>query len=109
VITRAYGRGRITYIGAVLDEKLVAAAMQWMAKTGEITAAFGPVPDGIEASRRVGTAGSVFVLINLSPEKQKVTLPQSMRSLLEVCDVTQVELRQYDLAVLFDQSKLRSP
>ena len=30
VITRAYGKGRITYVGAVLDDKLMAAAAEWM-------------------------------------------------------------------------------
>jgi beta-galactosidase len=104
-ITRPYGRGRITYVGAVLDEKLVTAAAQWMAKVSEITPAFGPVPDGIEASRRAGLNGSVFVPPNFSPEKRTVTLPRAMRSLLEARDVTQVDLSQYGVAVLLDQKK----
>jgi len=104
-ITRPYGRGRITYIGAVLDERLIAAAAQWMAKASEITPAFGPVPDGIEASRRVGPNGSIFVLINFSPEKRTVTLPRAMRSLLEAQDLTQLDLSQYGVAVLLDPEK----
>jgi beta-galactosidase len=102
VVTKPYGRGRITYIGAVLDEKLVAAAAEWMAKTSEITPVFGPVPDGIEASRRVGPGGSVFVLINFSSENRTVTLPHSMRSLLDARDATSVDLPRYGVAVLFD-------
>lgn len=102
-ITRSYGRGRITYIGAVLDEKLVVATAQWMAKTGEIKPAFGPVPDGIEVSRRMGPNRSVFVLINFSPEKRTVMLPRAMRSLLEAHDRTEIELSQYDVAVLLDR------
>jgi len=104
-ITRPYGRGRITYIGAVLDEKLVAATAQWMAKTSGITPAFGAVPDGIEASRRVGPNGAIFVLINFSPEKRTVTLPHAMHSLLEPHDATQIELAQYGVAVLLDQNR----
>jgi len=29
-LTRVYGKGRITYVGSLLDEKLMAAAAQWM-------------------------------------------------------------------------------
>ena len=105
VVTRRYGRGRITYIGAVLGEKLVAAAAEWMSKASEITPAFGPVPGGIEVSRRAGPDGSVFVLINFSTEKCTVSLPRTMRSLLDAADVTQVTLPQYGVAVLLDQKK----
>jgi beta-galactosidase len=105
VVTKPYGRGRITYIGAVLDEKLVAAAAEWMAKTSEITPVFGPVPDGIEASRRAGPDGSVFVLINFSPENRTVILPHSMRSLLDKRDAISVDLPRYGVAVLLDHNK----
>ena len=32
VITRDYGKGRITYMGAVLDDKLMTAAAEWMTR-----------------------------------------------------------------------------
>lgn len=102
VVTRRYGKGRITYIGAVLNDKLVAAAAQWMAKSSDITSAFGPVPDGIEASRRVGPNSAVYVLINWGAEKQSVALPHAMKSLLEQREVAQVDLPQYGVAVLSD-------
>jgi len=105
VLTRRYGLGRITYIGAVLDDKLIAAAAQWMAKTAEITPAFGPVPDGVEVCRRVGPNGSIFVLINFRAEKLSITLPHAMRSLLDQRDTTQVDLPQYGVAVLSDRQK----
>jgi beta-galactosidase len=105
VVTRRYGKGRITYIGAVLDDKLVSAAAQRMAKTSEITAAFGPVPNGIEASRRVGPDGSVFVLINFNAQEQHVSLPRTMKSLIDQREVTQVDLPHYGVAVLLDAQK----
>jgi beta-galactosidase len=105
VVTRRFGKGRITYIGAILDDKLVGAAAQWMAKTSEITAAFGPVPDGIEASQRVGPDGSVFVLINFNAQGQHVALPRAMKSLLDQRDVTQVDLPHYGVAVLLDAQR----
>ena len=102
VVTHKYGRGRITYIGGVLNDGLVAAAAQWMAKSSAILPAFGPVPDGIEVSRRIGPNGAVFVLINFGAEKQSVVLPRTMQSLLDHRETNQVELPQYGVAVLKD-------
>jgi beta-galactosidase len=108
VITRAVGKGRITYIGTILDEKLMTSAANCMAKQAGITPAFGSIPDGIEVSRRVGDEKQVFVLINFAQEKQKVTLPRSMLSVLDGTRITSVELAQYGVAVLQD-SKLTQP
>jgi len=105
VLTRRYGRGRITYIGGVLDDKLMQAAAEWMTKSSQVTPVFGSVPDGIEVSRRLGPNGPVFVLINWRAGKQTVTLPGSMKSLLEQKEVTQIELPQYGVAVLSDRAK----
>jgi len=102
VVTHKYGRGRITYIGGVLNDGLVAAAAQWMAKSSGISPAFGPVPDGIEVSRRIGPNGAVFVLINFSADKQSVVLPRTMQSLLDQRETRQLELPQYGVAVLTD-------
>jgi beta-galactosidase len=104
-ITRHYGRGRITYVGGFLDEKLVTSAAEWMAKSSEITAAFEPVPEGIEVNRRVGDGLTVFVLINFKSETQDVKLPRAMNSLLDKKEVTHVELLQYGVAVLAEQKK----
>jgi beta-galactosidase len=105
VVTRRYGRGRITYIGGVLDDKLMEAAAEWMTQSSQVNPVFGPVPDGVEVSRRIGPNGPVFVLINWGVEKQAVTLPRRMKSPLEQKEVTQIELPQYGVAVLSDQTK----
>jgi beta-galactosidase len=105
ILTRRYGRGRITYIGAVLDEALTEAAAQWMTQTSGVTPAFAPVPQGIEVSRRVGSSGNVYVLINWHAGQQAVILPRSMRSLLDHKDVTSLELPQYGVAILQDARK----
>jgi len=105
VVSRAYGRGRITYIGTVLDEKLMQSAAEWMAKTTNITPAFGPVPEGIEASRRVGPNFTVYVLINWRTEPQTIALPHAMQSLLNEKEVTQIQLPQYGVALLSDSLK----
>jgi beta-galactosidase len=100
VVTRRFGRGRITYIGGVLSDSLTASAAQWMAESSGIVPAFGPVPDGIEVSRRIGLHGLVFILINFSSAEQNVRLPRSMHSLLENRDLTSVELPQFGVAIL---------
>ena len=102
VLTRAYGKGRITYVGAVLDEKLMTGAAEWMAKQSNVTAAFGPVPDGIEVNRRTGDGKQVFVLLNFAPKTQKITLPRPMKSVFDGTRMTEIELETYGVAVLLD-------
>jgi beta-galactosidase len=92
VLTRSYGKGRITYIGALLDDKLMAAAAQWMVKDGGVTPVFGPVPSDVEVSRRIGAGKQVFVLINFAREARAVTLPRAMKLLLSGKEGTRVEL-----------------
>lgn len=102
VLTRKYGKGSITYIGAVLDEKLMAAAAQWMVQKSGVVPVLGPVPDGIEVCRRDGAAGNVFVLINFAQTPQHVALPRAMKALLGGGDVSAVDLPSYGVEVLLE-------
>ncbi len=102
VITRAYGKGRITYVGAVLDDKLMAAAAEWMTQKSGVRPVFGPVPDGVEVSRRVGPGKQVFVLINYASEARRVALPHSMKLVLDGREADAVELPPYGVAVALD-------
>ena len=103
VLTRPYGKGSITYIGAVLDDKLMAAAAQWMVQKSGIIPVFGPVPDGIEVCRREGANGTVFVLINFDPAPQHVALPHAMQALLTGgASISSVDLPEYGVAVLLE-------
>jgi beta-galactosidase len=72
------GKGRITYIGALLDPALMTAAVQWMAKSAGLLPVFGPVPDGVEVCRR----GRVFILLNHTKQPRTVALPRPSRDLL---------------------------
>ena len=102
-ITRAYGKGRITYIGTVLDEKTMAAAAAWMAQESGVKSSFGPVPDGIDVCRRVGAGKQVYVLVNFKREAQHVNLPHAMTELLSGGDVSAVEMPAYGVEVLLDK------
>ena len=101
-VARSYGKGQITYIGAILDDKLMAAAAEWMSRQSGITAVFGPVPEGIEVNRRMGEGKQVFVLLNFSSQTQKIALPHAMKSVLEGEETTGVNLGAYAVAVLLD-------
>jgi beta-galactosidase len=105
IVSRTYGRGSITYVGTVLDEHLTEALAEWLTKSSGVSPAFGPVLNGIEVSRRVGPSGSVYVLINWRAKNQNISLPHTMQSLLDQKQVSQVQLPQYGVAVLSDQSK----
>ncbi len=101
-LTRAYGKGRITYIGAVLDEKLMAAAAEWMIQKSGVRAAFGPVPDGVEVSRRVGPGKQVFVFVNYAQENRRIALPHAMKLMLDGQQEDAVDLPPYGVAIALD-------
>jgi beta-galactosidase len=102
VITRAYGKGRITYVGAVLDDKLMAEAARWMTHTSGVVPVFGAVPDGVEVSRRVGPGKQIFLLVNYTPESRRVTLPHSIKLMLDGKEGDTVDLPPYGVAVALD-------
>jgi beta-galactosidase len=105
VITHRYGRGQITYVGTALDQQLMGNTAEWLVKNSGVTPVFGPVPEGIEVSRRVGPGSNVFVLINFRKEVQTVNLPRPMKSLLDQKEVKSLDLAQFGVAVLQDSEK----
>lgn len=103
-ITRAAGKGRITYIGAILDDKLMSAAADWMMQASGATPVFGAVPDGIDVSRREGGGKQVFVLVNFKRETQQVMLPRAMEAVLgSAPDGSTVQIPAYGVEVLVDR------
>ncbi len=102
-VTRSYGRGRITYIGAILDDKLMAAAAEWMVQKSGVTPVFGSLPEGVEVSRRTGGGKQVFILINYGQDSRRVTLPHPMKALFENKQVEMLELAPYGVSVLLDK------
>jgi beta-galactosidase len=99
-ITRAVGKGRITYIGAWLDDAGMKAAAAWMTDVSGVKPAFGAVPDGVEVSARYGGRGAVYILVNLSKAEQTVALPAAMTDVLEGGSKQSVTLAVYGVAVL---------
>ncbi len=99
-VTRKLGKGDITYIGAVLDDQLMEAAARWMVQDSGVQPVFGPVPEGVEVSRRIGNGKQVFILINYAPESRSVKLSRTMKLLLSGKTSDTVELPQYGVEVL---------
>jgi beta-galactosidase len=106
VITRKLGKGSITYIGAVLDDTLMAAAAKWMVDDAGVTPALGPVPDGVEVCPRSGNGKQFYILINWAPETRHITLPHTMRLLLSGTQSDSLDLPQYGVEVLLDSNTL---
>ena len=101
-ITRRYGKGRITYIGAILDDKFMARAAEWMIHVSGVSPALGSLPEGVEVSRRSGKGKDVFVLVNFRQEVQQVSLPRAMELLLSGKKVTSLQLPAYGVEVALE-------
>ena len=104
VLTRSLGKGRITYVGAVLDDKVVSAAAQWMVERSGVTPALGPVPDGVEVCPRSGSGKRLYVLVSFAPESRHVVLPRSMKQLLAGKEGNTLDLPSYGVEVLLDSA-----
>jgi beta-galactosidase len=99
-ITRHVGRGRITYIGAWMDDTGMANAAKWMTDMSGVKPALGPVPDGVEVTPRYGAHGTIFILINFSRTEQTFMLPTEYSDVLEGGSKQSLTLPVYGVAVL---------
>jgi beta-galactosidase len=99
-ITRQLGKGRITYIGAWLDDPAMFNAARWMTDISTVKPALGPVPDGIEVYPRTGEHGTVFILVNFSRTEQSTLLPYEMTDVLDGGPKQIIVLPPFGVAVL---------
>ena len=108
VVTRPYGRGRITYVGAWLDDTLMKQFTAWLLRTTPIETQFSNVPAGVEICHRVRPASAsgsgatdVYIVINHSTQQQQLTLPYEMKDALHPgAPQTRLTLAPRDVAVL---------
>jgi beta-galactosidase len=104
-ITKAVGKGSITYIGAWLDEKTMDAAAKWMVDASGIHLLPINLPKGVDmyVRSRKGSNGedkTVWILVNFGKDVATVTLPKPMMDVLETRRVESVKLERYGVAVL---------
>jgi len=102
MITRRVGKGRITYLGAVLNPDLMRKVVAWAASDAHLEPEFPEVPAGVEVCGRVDANRRVFVLINHNSVAAHVTLPSAMNDVLHDNSrhVTSVDLEPQGVAVL---------
>jgi beta-galactosidase len=105
MLTRALGKGSITYLGTLPDAALMHALMETAATNAGVHAAFGPVPVGVEVCRRVGTDRVVYIVINHGRSPAHVDLPGRMHETLTNRDLTTVELPTQGVAVLIAEGR----
>ncbi|MBW8869173.1 MAG: beta-galactosidase, partial [Acidobacteriales bacterium] len=99
-ISRQVGKGRITYVGVWLDDAGMNSAAKWMTDVSGVKPALGPVPAGVEVYPRYAGAKTIYILVNLSKAEQTVSLPGTMRDVLQSGNKTAVTLPVYGVAVL---------
>lgn len=100
VVSRRVGRGRITYVGALIDDAGMARIAEWAAAMGGATPLWPGVPAGIEVMARAGPRGRTYVVVNWNGTAQTITLPAPMHDLLASGTVKTVTLKRYEVAVV---------
>jgi beta-galactosidase len=113
VLTRKLGKGRITYVGALLDAGLMQKLTAWATANAGVEAEFGPLPADVELCHRVGKEHDVYILIRHGEKgdaEEAVTLAQPMKDILhEGPAVKTLKLAPEDVVVLtLDQHKGQS-
>ena len=99
-ITRRLGRGRITYLGALLDSTLMRATAKALLEEAAVNSPTLPVPTGVEVCRRVGKDAEVFVVLNHGGAAVDFALPEKMTNILEGREVAGLKLSPHGVAVL---------
>jgi beta-galactosidase len=100
MISRKLGKGRITYLGGILDADLMRKVVQWALDLAHINPEFEELPSGVEVCRRVAKGRSVFVVINHGPESATIPLPAGMKQIIGSTVSGRLVLASQGVAVL---------
>ncbi len=82
-VTRRSGAGRITYVGAWLDDALSLATVRWACEQAQVATPWDGLPNGVEISSRTGADRNVYVICNHGTSARKLVLPFSAFNVLE--------------------------
>jgi beta-galactosidase len=99
VVSRSVGSGRISYVGAWLDDRTMQRLTAgWVANSGARPIS---APEGVEICRRVGPRGEVWIVINHTRQARTVARPAVARDLmLDQAAEPDLHLDGYGVAVL---------
>jgi len=102
-ITRKVGKGRITYIGAWLDDDGMKSAAKWMTDVSGVKPVLGSVPPGVEVYPRYAQDHMVYILVNFAKTEQNIPLLGQMEDVLHGGSAKSVSLPTYGVAVLTEK------
>ena len=100
VTSHPFGKGRVTYVGAYLDETAQAHLLDGIAHSAGVRSVM-ECPIGVEARKRVNTDGDeVFILINHERAEKRLPLPWLAHEHLNRVDRHELQLEPYGVAVI---------
>jgi beta-galactosidase len=100
ITSHSFGKGRVTYVGAWLDETSQQTLIDDIVKFADVESVM-ECPGGVEARKRVNMQGDeVFIVINHERTEKKVNLPWRAYEHLTGSDVHKLKLEPYGVAVL---------
>jgi len=102
IVTRRYGTGSITYVGAWLNPPLMERLAAWALHSAGVSPILPNVPMGVEVCQRSNAAKDIIILINHDTTPHTIQLRRPMFNLLknQSVRVTSVTLPKYGVAVL---------
>lgn len=102
IVTRRYGTGSITYVGAWLNPPLMQKFAAWALHSAGVEPILPKVPKGVEVCQRSSPSKDIIILINHDTVTHSVRLRHPMFNLLDgkSVRVSQVTLPKYGVAVM---------
>ncbi len=101
VISRRVGKGRVTYVGAWLDDAALARLLAWCASEAGAAALLANIPDGVEVTAREADTRRLQIIINWATAARSVDLPAAAIDLLgDKAPVSHLTLQPYGVAVI---------
>lgn len=98
-ITRTVGKGRITYLGALVDDAVMKTFIDGALAEAGVARAFA-VPADVELMTRQGGGRTVSILVNHGRVRRTVALPRPMTDVLAGGRTSQLALEPEGVAVL---------
>ncbi len=99
VISRKVGKGRITYVGALVDDAVMKGLIDGALNDAGVARDFA-VPENVELMTREGEGREIVILVNHGRETREVALPAAMTDVLGGDRVAKVTLAAEGVAVL---------
>lgn len=102
-VASAFGKGRITYIGATMDTDLTRAFVSKELEKSGVGSILRGLPSNVELMERSGLHGAkAWILINHAEIEQKADLGQEMTDLLTGKTESTADLPAHGVAVFLE-------